>query len=124
MIIKTQFNIGDVLVTINTDPIKTNCNTCQGTGKIKLNSKEFCCPECHGVGCDWDYKNFIYSVGQAMRVDYIDVRANKDGSIEEFYKHDTGDSDRDYEMITVPHFISFTEAESYCKKQNAKSVKK
>ena len=120
MHIKTKFNIFDTLVTVDKSPVEKECDTCSGTGEVKLKGKKFDCPDCNGRGASWDYKNYRCSVGEALRVDRIEVWVNQDGTTEEFYKNDTGNPDRDWKLITSPNFKTFTEAEDYCKKQNVK----
>lgn len=48
MQINTRFNVGDMFyeITSSKEKVITKCETCDGTGKIKVKKKEFDCPDC------------------------------------------------------------------------------
>lgn len=48
--IKTKFDIGDKVYTIQKEKVKISCHICKGLKKIKYNNMDMKCPECAGKG--------------------------------------------------------------------------
>lgn len=50
MEIKTKFNVGDKVWTINQGEVQEKCPICNGKERVKIKNKSYMCPECNGDG--------------------------------------------------------------------------
>ncbi len=89
MKIETKYSLGDFVYQISTYKgnvkVPTNCPVCKDEGIVKLNKKDYCCPECRGYtyhtiegDIKWYVKNEIGCIGKVGVEIYADKYKNKD----------------------------------------------
>ena len=67
------------------------CPVCKGKGSVMLEGKEYDCPECYGIGHDWDVEPIRWHVGTLIGRDYCVVtkaevhQSKKDGYYKVLY---------------------------------------
>jgi len=104
MELKTKFNIGDKVATIQnfSEEVFKTCLTCEGSGKIQVKDKEFNCPDCYGNGGkeEWETKKWNISNDKGILTGYdkvikIDIDISKN-------------------EIKIRYILGYRYSESYC----------
>ena len=113
MEIRTKFNVGDVVYTINNKYEKQTCKICKGKKTVILEDMEFCCPHCNGLGTTQDKE--IWFVEDEIRIHEIRVWS-MELPIEIRYL----DNKQDIMAYEENCFATKEEAEQECRRRNGK----
>lgn len=130
MIVKTKFDIGEMIYCIGTDSKNKKCDLCEGGGAfIDTKSQVYDCPKCSGAGTIYGGKR-VKVLGPYKVTGFVFCKGTfRGGKIEDFNEKYYVDNLDNYEeapnLMSIEYnskspkvFDSKEKAQEYCKRQN------